>query len=249
MMMHLLLRADSFLSLFGIPMEQAVADRFNAINAAWLGVVFDNGCLVNAVWDRSKNSGSAWEYLFGASRLALPREPSGPCGNTGGTRKNGVPCRKMPRKGGIGRCPSHPYQTVSITFKGKPDGDRRPFPLRNLLAGDLNIVADGADYPVADPDQQLPPFLSASHVERCRARHKCDLKLPLESTLLLPSGDHMAVDPLWLTTTVLAQFGETAAVLIDGRKVERGHTLEDYGVNAGVNVRLPTRKNDCLPRF
>lgn len=210
---------------------QQVRTRFDAANAAWLPKVFaEGGTLVDARGDGSERP-EAWRYRFEMCRFAFAVADAGPkCGDNGGVRTNGVPCGRRARRDGDGRCATHPYFVVELTFAGDADGDRRPLPAA-MPWEDVRIVADGREVvAVTPPVEALAPFVSATEVwTELTLEMKAGLEgLPPDAWLELPSGDREPVDPGWRSEKLLDMHPECRK--LNGFKVIPGYFLKDFGL-------------------
>lgn len=201
---------------------EQVRDKFVKYNKNWIDKVFESFDDLEIVGNGYDDDG--WIYRFKGCKLKLQRP--GVCGDHGGKTKTGAPCKKRTRKDGDGRCGTHPYETIEVSF-GDNDGQLRPIPTPNAA-----LAIEGFDdVPVAKR------FVSATHIwSEIVLLVKQDIGFKEESWLV-HGKERIPVDPLWPSTMLIDMFpGRRLA--IEGKAVKGGHRLGDYGIDRFTELTL-----------
>lgn len=208
------------------PMPSQILDKLNEHNKAWFREVFrEGGVIVDAL---GRDEGG-WRYIFNNCVLAFQRKGAGKtCGENGGTRTNGAPCRRPARKNGDGRCAGHPYKEVVVYLNGD-DKKIRPFP-SDIPWEDVRLIAD--DEPIeaeSPPCEALEGFYSATHVFNDSIADAMESMGISPGCLATFQGGTVHINPLWHAETLADRF--PGAAKLNGRKLVPGFVLEDYGVS------------------
>lgn len=200
---------------------EAVAAKVEEYNRGWIDQIFArHGELTVALRDGCE---SAWAYRFADAELRLFVAK---CGDSGGRTKTGKPCGKRVAKGKH-RCATHPYSAVTVTVDNPVECGRiRPI---GGPAGTLVATTDDGWRTTFDSQER---YVSAEHVwSEVILEVKSEMELPPEAHLVdVATGTKHPTDPLWPSSLLLRLHPGCAAITVNGRKVEPGYTLGDYGV-------------------